>query len=67
MIVCTSVATAGDVILLLLGRSFFPATHFRIDQADRDEITITMANTLTTEQVAQLRTDLAAIAGVSIR
>jgi len=67
VIVCMSVAAAGDVVLLLLGRSFFPRTHFRIDQTDRDEITITVVNTLTTEQIAQIRADLAAIAGVIIQ
>jgi hypothetical protein len=67
IIVCTSVAAAGEVVLLLLGYSLSPRIHFRVEQTNHDEITITVVNKLTTEQIAQIRADLAAIAGVSIR
>jgi len=67
VIVCTGAAIAGEIVLLLLGHSLAPRIHFRIDQMDRDEITITVMNTLSPEQVAQLRAELAPIAGVSIQ
>jgi hypothetical protein len=63
-IVCTSSAVAGQVVLLLLERSLFPRTHFRVDQTDRDKITITVMHT---QADAPLRAELAAIDGVSIQ
>ena len=67
VIVCTSVVAAGDIVLLLLGHSLAPRIHFRIDQTDRNEITLSVVNTLTPEQVVQLRAELASIAGVAIQ
>ena len=67
IIVCTNAAAAGEVVLLLLGRPLSPRTHFRIDQTERDTITITVMNTLSAAEVEQIRAELATIAGVSIQ
>jgi len=66
VIVCTSAAAAGQVVVLSLGRSLFPGTHFRIAQTDHDEITIIVMHTLSTEQVAQMRAEIAPILGARI-
>jgi hypothetical protein len=68
IIVCMSAAAAGHVVLLLLRRSLFPRTHFRIEQTERDTITISVViSTLRATEATQLRTDLAAIADVCIQ
>ena len=67
VIVCTSSTVAGHVVLHLLERSLSPRTHFRIDQAERDTITITMMNTLSAAEAEQIRAELALIAGLSIQ
>jgi hypothetical protein len=67
VIVCTSAASAGEVVMLLLGRSLAPRTHFRIDQPERDKIDVTVMNTPSPAQATQLRAELAAIAGVIIQ
>jgi len=67
VIVCTSAATAGHVVMLLLECSLLPRTHFRIDEIDHDKITITMVNTLPPAKDAQLRAELAPIYGVSMQ
>jgi hypothetical protein len=66
-IICTTEATAGHVVLLLLECSLFPRTHFRLDQTDRHGVTITVKHRPAAAQEAQIRAELAAMDGVSIR
>jgi hypothetical protein len=67
VIVCTSSAVAGQVVLFLLECSLSPRSHYRIDQIEGDTIIITVANTLPPAKDAQIRAELATIAGVSIQ
>ena len=67
VVVCTSSAVAGHVVLHLLERSLSPRTHFRIDQTDRDGVTITVKHRPAAAQETQIRAELAAIEGVAIQ
>jgi hypothetical protein len=67
VIVCTSAATAGHVVMLLLECSLSPRSHYHIDQIESDTIIITVADTLPPAKDAQIRAELATIAGVSIQ
>jgi|tagenome__1003787_1003787.scaffolds.fasta_scaffold13764286_1 hypothetical protein len=62
VVICATRAAAGQVITLLLRYALFPRTHFRVDETDyRDtSITITIFKMPSAEQLGRLHLALAA-------